>query len=84
MGQVCQCWCRICRKCFLQVRISHVLYFISIRDLFIDPRPLLEFSLIRPIDSEMIGNNYFQRISLLTNHFGRENLYLFVKSVVLT
>jgi hypothetical protein len=38
MGQVCQCWWRICReiKAFFQVRISHVLRFISICDLFTD------------------------------------------------
>jgi hypothetical protein len=38
MGQVCQCWWRICREInyFFQVRISHVLRFISICDLFTD------------------------------------------------
>jgi hypothetical protein len=37
MGQVYQCWWRICREInvFL-VRISHVLRFISICDLFTD------------------------------------------------
>jgi hypothetical protein len=38
MGQVYQCWRRICREIsvFSRVRISHVLGFISIYDLFID------------------------------------------------
>jgi hypothetical protein len=38
MGQVFQCWWRICRKInvFFQVRISHVLRFISICELFTD------------------------------------------------
>jgi hypothetical protein len=38
MGQVYQCWWRICREInvFFQVRISHVLRFISICDLFTD------------------------------------------------
>jgi hypothetical protein len=38
MGQVYQCWWRICREInvFFQVRISHVLRFISIYDLFAD------------------------------------------------
>jgi hypothetical protein len=37
-GQVYQCWWRICREInvFFQVRISHVLRFISICDIFID------------------------------------------------
>jgi hypothetical protein len=39
MGRVYQCWCRICREIDVsfQVRISHVLRFISICDLFTDP-----------------------------------------------
>jgi hypothetical protein len=38
MGQVYQCWLRICGEVnvFSQVRISHVLRFISIYDLFTD------------------------------------------------
>jgi hypothetical protein len=37
MGQVYQCWCRMCREnVFFQIRISHVLRFISICDLFTD------------------------------------------------
>jgi hypothetical protein len=38
MGQVYQCWWRICREInvFLQVRISHVLRCMSICDLFTD------------------------------------------------
>jgi hypothetical protein len=38
MGQVYQCWWRICREInvFLQVRISHVLRFIFTCDLFTD------------------------------------------------
>jgi hypothetical protein len=38
MGQVYQCWRRICRQIsvFFQVRISHVLRFRSICDLFTD------------------------------------------------
>jgi hypothetical protein len=38
MGQVCQCWWRICREInvFDHVRISHVLRFISIYDQFTD------------------------------------------------
>jgi hypothetical protein len=39
MGQVHQCWWRICREInvlFFQVRISHVLRFISICGLFTD------------------------------------------------
>jgi hypothetical protein len=37
MGQVYQCWSRICREIyvyFFQVRISHVLRYMSICDLF--------------------------------------------------
>jgi hypothetical protein len=39
MGQVYQCWRRICREImfsFFQFRISHVLRFISVCDLFTD------------------------------------------------
>jgi hypothetical protein len=38
MGQVYQCWWRICREInvFFQVSVSHVLRFISIYDLFTD------------------------------------------------
>jgi hypothetical protein len=38
MRQVYQCWWRICREInvFFQVRISHVIGFISIYDLFTD------------------------------------------------
>jgi hypothetical protein len=38
MGQVYQCWWRICREInvFFQVRVSHVLCFMSICDLFTD------------------------------------------------
>jgi hypothetical protein len=38
MGQVYRCWWKICREInvFFQVRISHVLRFISIWDLFTD------------------------------------------------
>jgi hypothetical protein len=38
IGQVYQCWWRVCREIifFFQVRISHVLHFISICDLFTD------------------------------------------------
>jgi hypothetical protein len=38
MGQVYQCWCRVCREIndFFQVRIIYVLGFISIRDVFTD------------------------------------------------
>jgi hypothetical protein len=39
MGQVYQCWWRMCREInvfFFQVRISHVLHFISISELFTD------------------------------------------------
>jgi hypothetical protein len=38
MGRVYQCWWRICREVnvFFKVRISHVLHFISICDLFTD------------------------------------------------
>jgi hypothetical protein len=38
MGQVYQCWCRICRdiNVFFQILISHIISFISISDLFTD------------------------------------------------
>jgi hypothetical protein len=38
MGQMYQCWCRICREinAFSQIRLSHVLRFVSICDLFTD------------------------------------------------
>jgi hypothetical protein len=48
MGQVYQCWWRICREInvFFQVRISHVLYFILILTY------LLKLSRILPQDVE--------------------------------
>jgi hypothetical protein len=44
MGQVYQCWWRICRQINVsfQVRISHVLRFISICDLFTDSPPYIQ------------------------------------------
>jgi hypothetical protein len=46
MGQVYQCWWRICRELsvFFQVRISHVLRFISICDLFTDSNSYIKQS----------------------------------------
>jgi hypothetical protein len=77
MGQAYQCWWRICREInvFFQIRMSHVLRFISICGLFYDSLVWRKWTKkMRWISLNFNANSHYQISTGLAEHFQVHNM----------